>query len=63
MRPDRKPKIVFLNVLKYFITTKKKYFHIGLVSPQDSEYKYNQKAYENAALLCIYKKQERPVPN
>jgi hypothetical protein len=32
---------------------------LGLVSPLDFEYSYNQKTYENAAWLCVYKKQER----
>ncbi len=45
--------------IEIFYNHKRRHSYLGLVIPMDFEYKNNQKPYENAAWLCVYKKQER----
>jgi len=49
MRPGKKLKVIFLNILKYFIIAKGDILNLGLESPQFFEDKYMVKSYENAA--------------
>jgi transposase InsO family protein len=48
MRPDKKLKGIF-EYIEIFYNRKRRHSYLGLLSPMDFEYKYNQKTYENAA--------------
>ena len=58
---DRKLKSSLFEYIEIFYNRKRRRSYLGLVSPRDFEYMYNQKTYENAAWICVYKKQERSL--
>ena len=54
--PISEAKSKLFEYIEIFYNRKRRHSYLGLVSPMEFEYKYNQKTYENAAwTLCLQK--------